>query len=219
MRELAEIVNRGGTSGIGVAAFEKGGFILDGGHIFERGGKSKDKRKKRDFLPSSASDVPPPPVIFQRPIPEDWFFVVAIPHVRKGAHGAEEVEIFRRYCPIDSEDVEKLSRIILMKLLPSVIEKDIEVFGESLTMIQDIGFKRIEVELQQEIIRELFDFFRERTLGYGLSSFGPATYALVRGQKKAEDIAEDTKAFLDEKGIPSTVVFSNTNNHGHEVIF
>ena len=32
VRELARIVGRGGTSGIGVAAFEGGGFILDGGH-------------------------------------------------------------------------------------------------------------------------------------------------------------------------------------------
>ncbi|MHA1221286.1 MAG: beta-ribofuranosylaminobenzene 5'-phosphate synthase family protein, partial [Candidatus Heimdallarchaeota archaeon] len=33
-RELATIIKRGGTSGIGVAAFEAGGFILDGGHTF-----------------------------------------------------------------------------------------------------------------------------------------------------------------------------------------
>ncbi|MEM4138271.1 MAG: beta-ribofuranosylaminobenzene 5'-phosphate synthase, partial [Sulfolobaceae archaeon] len=30
--ELAKLVNRGGTSGIGVYAFEYGGFIVDGGH-------------------------------------------------------------------------------------------------------------------------------------------------------------------------------------------
>ncbi|MBS7628477.1 hypothetical protein KEJ23_00610, partial [Candidatus Bathyarchaeota archaeon] len=32
--ELAKIMGRGGTSGIGVAAFDKGGLILDGGHSF-----------------------------------------------------------------------------------------------------------------------------------------------------------------------------------------
>lgn len=30
--EIAKIVGRGGTSGIGVRAFDQGGFIIDGGH-------------------------------------------------------------------------------------------------------------------------------------------------------------------------------------------
>ncbi|MEZ5334482.1 MAG: hypothetical protein R2741_04185 [Methanolobus sp.] len=34
VRELAIAVGRGGTSGIGVASFEMGGFIVDGGHRF-----------------------------------------------------------------------------------------------------------------------------------------------------------------------------------------
>ena len=36
-RELAKLVGRGGTSGIGVAAIEGGGFIVDGGHRIRRG--------------------------------------------------------------------------------------------------------------------------------------------------------------------------------------
>ena len=95
--ELAKLVGRGGTSGIGTAAFDHGGFILDGGHLFRRGGGAG---VKHSFLPSSASEVPPPPVLFQHPLPEDWFFVLAIPHVKRGAHGSEEIEIFKRNCPI-----------------------------------------------------------------------------------------------------------------------
>ena len=52
--EIASIVGRGGTSGIGVAAFDKGGFIVDGGH---------NKAEKPGFLPSSASHASPPPII------------------------------------------------------------------------------------------------------------------------------------------------------------
>ncbi|MGB9202191.1 beta-ribofuranosylaminobenzene 5'-phosphate synthase family protein, partial [Methanobacterium sp.] len=52
--ELAKIVGRGGTSGIGVESFENGGFIVDGGH------KSNEKQ---GFLPSSASCATPPPII------------------------------------------------------------------------------------------------------------------------------------------------------------
>lgn len=45
-REIARITKRGGTSGIGVAAFEFGGFIVDGGH--------SKKLKRVFYLPLSA---------------------------------------------------------------------------------------------------------------------------------------------------------------------
>ena len=52
--DLTETVGRGGTSGIGITAFERGGFILDGGHRFPD--------QKSSFLPSSAAgNVPAPP--------------------------------------------------------------------------------------------------------------------------------------------------------------
>ena len=51
VKTLSDITDRGGTSGIGVYSFEKGGFIIDGGHTF---GKGKDKE---NFAPSSASKM------------------------------------------------------------------------------------------------------------------------------------------------------------------
>jgi len=212
--ELAKLVGRGGTSGIGTAAFDHGGFILDGGHLFRRGGNAG---VKHSFLPSSASGVPPPPVLFQHPLPEDWFFVLAIPHVKRGAHGSEEIEIFKRNCPIRATEVEKLCRLILMRILPSVIEKDIYTFGESLSMIQQIGFKKIEVGLQHHLIRELFDFFATHALGYGMSSFGPTTYGIVKGESRARELAQRTYEFMAERHVAGSVFYSNTNNKGSVV--
>lgn len=227
--ELARLVRRGGTSGIGVAAFDRGGFILDGGHSFLNSDNKKENRSKEfldekskegiktSFLPSSASNVPPPPVLFQQALPEDWFFVVTIPDVKRGAHGIEEVENFKRYCPIKEEEVEKVCRIVLMKILPSVLEKDIESFAKNLTMLQGTGFKKIEVGLQHGILKELFSFFEDRALGHGMSSFGPTTYALVEGEKRAKELASEAKEFLEEKGFRSFVTYSNANNRGTEV--
>jgi len=212
--ELAKLVGRGGTSGIGTAAFDHGGFILDGGHLFRRGGGAG---VKHSFLPSSASEVPPPPVLFQHPLPEDWFFVLAIPRVKRGAHGSEEIEIFRRNCPIRATEVEKLCRLILMRILPSVIEKDIYTFGESLSMIQQIGFKKIEVGLQHHIIRELFDFFATHALGYGMSSFGPTTYGIVKGESRARELAQRTYEFMAERHVAGSIFYSSVNNEGSVV--
>lgn len=218
--KLAKLVGRGGTSGIGTAAFENGGFILDGGHLFRRGEHEGNKGMgsiKTGFLPSSASMVSPPPVLFQHPLPEDWFFVVAIPEVKRGAHGAEEIEIFKRCCPIEREEVERVCRILLMRILPSVLENDIITFAESLTMLQGVGFKRIETELQHNIIKALFRFFDAHALGYGMSSFGPATYAIVKGEKRAKELADSTSEFFTERQVQALVSYSNANNNGSEV--
>ncbi len=222
--ELAKLVGRGGTSGIGTAAFDNGGFILDGGHVFRKGeDESKvengmeNEEIKTSFLPSSASKVSPPPVLFQHALPEDWFFVVAIPRVKRGAYGAEEIGIFKRHCPIEREEVEKICRIVLMRILPSVLEKDIATFAKCLTMLQGVGFKKIEIALQHDIIKELFSFFEVHALGYGMSSFGPATYAIVEGEKRAKELADSTTDFFVERHIRALVCYSNANNRGSEV--
>ena len=86
--ELAQRVGRGGTSGIGTAAFEHGGFIIDGGHSFGSDGD------KTDFRPSSASrGVRPPPVIARHDFPKDWKILLATPELPAGASGAMEADI------------------------------------------------------------------------------------------------------------------------------
>src|SRR5659263_24445 len=135
--EVAVKVRRGGTSGIGVAAFESGGFIVDGGHKFS---------DKKAFLPSAASSLPPAPVLVRKDFP-DWDIVVAIPE-QKGASHANEVNIFQKVCPVPLHEVEKLSHVILMQLLPALSEEDIVTFGKSINTIQKLSFKKREIELQ-----------------------------------------------------------------------
>ena len=72
--ELARMAGRGGTSGIGTAAFDHGGFIVDGGHRFGPG------HEKTGFAPSSASKgVGPPPVLMRHDFPRDWRILLATP--------------------------------------------------------------------------------------------------------------------------------------------
>ena len=207
-QELGSFIGRGGTSGIGIAAFEGGGFILDGGH--SRGAKP-------DFLPSRASDAPPPPILFQQPLPEDWYFVITIPKVSQGAHGKREVNIFREFCPIPARDVEVLTRIILMKILPAVVEGEIEPFGAGISAIQDVGFKKIECSLQDKIIKDLFEFLKASSCGYGMSSFGPTVFGVVEGESAAKDLKREISAFLEEREIGGDVIHSNSNNSGHVI--
>jgi len=189
-REMSKVVGRGGTSGIGTEVFERGGFILDGGHSFGAG------KQKESFLPSSVSNASPAPVLVRYDIPKDWYFVLVIPDVKSKIYGQREINIFHKYGPIPSEDVEKLSRLILMKILPAVVERDVESFGSGLAGMQEVGFKKIEVSLQNKIVVELIGILNKVSFGSGMSSFGPTVYALACGRKHADEVANEAREFL-----------------------
>ncbi len=187
VRDVAIAVGRGGTSGIGVASFESGGFILDSGHKFS---------EKGAFKPSAASKSPPASILFQQPFP-DWEIVLAIPDAR-GAHDAKEVDIFGTECPIPIREVQELSHIILMETLPGVVEGDIEAFGDSINRIQGVGFKRREIALQTPEIARIIELMQETTCGAGMSSFGPVVYGITDSKGDAADAVHEVQGFLDE---------------------
>ena len=198
-QRLGEMVGRGGTSGIGVAAFEHGGFIVDGGHLFSQ---------KKAFTPSSASHVPPPPIIARYDFP-DWDMVLAIPEL-KGASDVREVDIFARYCPIDGGEVARACRLVLMKMMPAVLEEDLDAFGEALNMLQRVGFKRLEVALQPERIRELMEIMLESgAVGAGMSSFGPTIVGVCEDGKQ---VKREVERKLSEVG--GSVVLTQARNMG-----
>ena len=210
-RELAIIMKRGGTSGIGVSAFEKGGLILDGGHSFGRDGE------KRSFLPSGVSKAQPAPVLVRYTFPEDWFFVIAIPNVDRGVHGEEEVRVFKERCPIDPAHVGKACRIIIMKMLPALLERNIENFGSGLTELQDAGFASATKDLMHPVVRGCIRFMLKRgAYGAGQSSFGPSTFGLVQGEDEAVKLRYAVMNFLEEaRG--GEVFYTSASNKGATV--
>lgn len=185
VRELAELVGRGGTSGIGVKAFESGGFIVDAGHSFGKG------MEKESFLPSSASRAPPPEIVFHSLLPRDWLFACALPEEGKRIYGAREKNIFQERCPIAKSEVEKIREVVYGKMISSVEEKDSASFGESLNLLQESGFKKIEWEYQSEVTRKTHAALKKECLGAGLSSFGPLVFGFTDKNKVAERIKKE----------------------------
>ncbi|NYT00317.1 MAG: beta-ribofuranosylaminobenzene 5'-phosphate synthase [Methanocellales archaeon] len=206
--EVAKKVQRGGTSGIGVTAFERGGFILDGGHLFDEKG----------FMPSSASRALPPPVILHHDFP-DWGVLLVIPHDKgdpssiKGASGMREVKIFQEECPIPIKEVQTLSHIILMELLPALIEKDLHSFGSSINRIQKIGFKRREVDLQPQARKIMNVVLESGAAGAGMSSFGPLIYGIT------DSPLEVKNAIKDRLGESIEILTTNARNSGASIRF
>ena len=205
VRELAFAVKRGGTSGIGVTAFEKGGFIVDGGHRF------KDKGV---FMPSAASRVPPGPVLFREDFPE-WDIVVAIPN-EKGMHDQEEIDIFKEFCPLPIEEVREIAHVVLMQMMPAVIEGDIENFGAAVNHVQTVGFNKIESLIWPEFVKDIASFMRSRSYGAGVSSFGPVVYSFVDNRSEGRQLQEEVQKLLDES-VGGTVMLTRAKNSGAEI--
>ena len=207
VHELAKIVGRGGTSGIGVAAFNTGGFIVDGGHRFPE--------QKASFLPSSAvGDISPPPVLLRYPFPEVPLLIV-MPNCSR-IYGDTEVELFRTLCPQPEWVAQKLSHILLMQILPALVEGDMPSFGKALNQIQTFGWKRVEIDAQGAELQLTLDFLRESgAFGAGVSSWGSAI--CVVGED-IDRLKQDTEAFL--KTLPSggSCFVTQANNLGAHVV-
>jgi beta-ribofuranosylaminobenzene 5'-phosphate synthase len=203
--ELAQLAGRGGTSGIGTAAFEHGGFIIDGGHRFGPGGD------KTDFRPSSASrGIRPPPVIARHDFPQDWKILLATPCLPAGASGVKEIDIFRQHCPVPLGEVQALCHEVLMRMLPGIVEHDLELFGSSINTVQTLGFKKVELGLQPPEVAGLLDIMREAGApGAGLSSFGPTVYAV--GDTGMNTIGQAARSFMKDHSGGTTVVTTARN--------
>jgi len=208
VRAYAKVMGRGSTSGVGVAAFEGGGLVLDGGHSFG------ENREKQGFLPSHISKASPAPLLARYSLPKDWMFVLAIPNVLRKVFGEEEARIFRERCPIHSSEVEKVCRTILMKILPAVIEQNIVEFGAGLNELQRSGFAHVTLDLMHPTVKSCIQFLNDQdALGAGQSSFGPTCFGLVQGENKAATLAKAVEDFLSNKG-GGRVFYTAANNIG-----
>ncbi|HWQ20257.1 MAG TPA: beta-ribofuranosylaminobenzene 5'-phosphate synthase [Methanotrichaceae archaeon] len=211
IRDIAMIIKRGGTSGIGTAAFEMGGFIVDGGHSFGPG------KQKSDFRPSSASQgVSPPPVLARHDFPESWKIILAIPNLDQGAHGKRELDIFRQYCPVPLSDVHEICYQVLVKMVPAVLEENLDDFGAAVNRIQALGFKKVEVDLQHPLVKDLMAGMKEAGAACaGLSSFGPTVYAITdSGTREVEAAAREAMAV---EGMGGDVLITRSRNQGARV--
>ena len=209
--QLTKLVERGGTSGIGWKGFETGGFILDGGHDFGKG------KEKETFLPSSASiSADPALTLFRHNIPENWRFILVIPRVRKGVYGDEEVRVFQNYAPIYRNEVNEVSHQIIMKIIPSLIKNDLSSFGEGLKRVQSIGFKKIEINLQHHVVKDLLFFFDEYGIkAYGMSSFGPSVFGIVESDSEAVELLKTVQKNQKNRG--GHIYICKPNNTGAKI--
>jgi len=191
VEELAQVGDRGGSrSGIGVAVFRQGGFVVDAGMR-----EDTIKGGTRGYLP---------PVLFAHPFPGEWRFVVAVLPSTPGLHGAEEAEAFRRLPPMEPETVGRICRLLLMQILPALVERDLVAFGQALTEIQQtVGAYFSPVQqgvFASPLAEETIEFMAKHgARGVGQSSWGPTVYGLV-DREKAVVLEHRLRRYLATRG-------------------
>jgi beta-ribofuranosylaminobenzene 5'-phosphate synthase len=131
-------------------------------------------------------------------------------------YGRREVNFFQKYCPIPLEEVRELSHLILMKMLPAVVEQDLDEFSEALWRIQNLGFKKIEVKQYGNLILDAMKVFRDLKLAVGMSSTGAAIF--IAADSGAQTIAREAKSYFREKGYSCDTIITKARNEGAEVI-
>lgn len=197
--EIAANMGRGIHSGIGIATFQQGGFILDGGHPINENTSSLRADNAR-----AMEKLPVPPVLFRHSFPEDWYFVVVIPAGREGFSGAREYEAFQRLPATASKMAEKICRLVLMKMLPSLMERDIVFFGQAITEVQRLvgdSFAAVQGgRYANPLSEELIRFMLEKgAAGAGQSSWGPTVYALTKGESRASHLMQELQEWLADR--------------------
>lgn len=187
--ELATVTDREGSrSGIGVVAFEQGGFLVEGGKPYSEG-------EPENLVP---------PLLMRFPFPEEWGVVLALPYKEDKMYGTKEEDAFRALPPMEEEVSGRICRLTLMKLLPSLIEKDIDDFGKAVTAIQTlIGGYFAPVQGGHFATAQGFEvaefMLSQGAAGVGQSSWGPMIFGFIRKNNQSE-LLNKTRLFLGDQG-------------------
>ncbi|GAB3665873.1 beta-ribofuranosylaminobenzene 5'-phosphate synthase family protein [Halopiger thermotolerans] len=208
-RERAPAMGRGGRSGVGVATFEGGGFVVDAGHPTNR----------FTTEPPAEGDWTVPPAVARHALPEDWRFLVVVPDAEPGRCGESEDESMRAVVErADPAVADEIAGVVTRKLLPAAAAGRLEAFGEA---VAEIGRKNGAwyADAQGGVFRppagELVEALEDCPVlsGIGQSSWGPVVYG-VTDRRHADEAAAAAEDALAERGLEGEVLLPRAATDG-----
>ena len=180
--DIATALDRGLRSGIGIATFNQGGFVVDGG------------------LGSSSVT---PPLLAHYTYPEEWRIVLIMESHSKGLHGTEESKAFKSLPPFPISQSHAICHLTLMKLLPALVEKNIDAFGQAITDIQHLigdHFSTVQGgRYTSDYVATLLKYASK--LGYygiAQTSWGPTGCVFVENEEAATLLIGKLNGFVNQ---------------------
>lgn len=199
--EIGAVLDRGARSAIGMAAFEHGGFIIDGG--------------------KAETSQQPPPVVAHAQIPKTWCALLAMDKSAQGVHGDREVEAFAKLKPLPERTAARLCHVTIMQMLPALHGQDIQAFGGAVAEMQATigayfapaqGGSAFSSPRVEAIIRKIG---ASGGHGIGQSSWGPTGFAFFDDADAAERLYHTLVEEAKASGIDLKVV--KGRNHGAHI--
>jgi beta-ribofuranosylaminobenzene 5'-phosphate synthase len=205
--EIARMAGRAGTSGASANLIDRGGFLVDGGHL-NPDDFAADPR--RYLVPSRfAGGGRRPPVLISTPFPT-WPVLLIVPNGNH-IHGEKEREFFARTLPIPAEEARRTAHAVLMNLATAVVESDYAAFCRAVKFLTyESHFKQKQIELQSSQVQLLLKeaCCREEIDAMAMSSQGPLCYAFTRRPQEAVRWLSE----LRSAGVVHEFWFSGTRN-------
>lgn len=176
-REIALLIQRGARSGIGIAVFEEGGLVVDGGR---------------------GNDTLTPPVLARFSMPSEWRFLLVLDLKNQGLHGAAEREAFQALPAFPEHEAARLCHWLLIRGLPALAEGDLPTFGMVIAELQrSVGDHFAPAQGGRFIsphVEAALHFLASRgAVGVGQSSWGPTGFCFAGSPIQAETLLNEAK--------------------------
>jgi beta-ribofuranosylaminobenzene 5'-phosphate synthase len=170
---LAAWLGRGLRSGVGIAGFDQGGLIVDGG---------------------PAADGRAAPVLARLAMPADWRIVVVEDRRLQGLMGADERAALAMLPPLPQAAAADICHQVLMRVLPGAAAADFGAFAAGVGRIQRVlgehfaPAQRGSAWTSAAVGQLLGALQREAgaELGIGQSSWGPTGFAFMPSAAAAQ---------------------------------
>ena len=197
-REIAQIADRGKRSGIGIGVFEQGGLVVDGGR---------------------GENTLTPPVISHMDIPDDWRFILVFDQRGQGLHGEQEIKAFKELPAFPHQEAARLCYLLMMQGLPAVAEKNIELFGDVITQLQQsVGehFASVQGGIFTSLeVAEVMQWLEQQgAVAIGQTSWGPTGFCAVNNAQKADAMVIEMQQKFSHFSNLSFVAASAKNSGG-----
>ena len=199
-RSLAQLVERGARSGIGVGAFQTGGFLIDGG---------------------KGSGEEPAPLIARAEFPAAWRVILVFDHGHRGLFGEAEKAAFQALPPFPADAAAHFCHLAMLRLLPGLVEANFDpvarTIGEISARLGDY-FAPIQGGrfTSPRVSTALHWLGATGFVGLGQSSWGPTGFALMPSEAEARRVCD---ALIARFGSDETLSFRicTGRNRGAEI--
>jgi len=200
---LAHWLARGLRSGIGIAGFDQGGLLVDGG---------------------PGVDGMPAPLLSRIAFPDAWRVVVVQDDRHRGLSGTQEKKAIATLEPLPQSQSADICHQVLMRVLPGAASGEFAPFAAGINRLQQLlgnhfapaqggAYTSVAVGRIVQFIadagRELrgADKSLEHGAAIGQSSWGPTGFAILPSQASAESAVQALRAAnLLEPGLTVNIV-------------